>query len=124
MFKNILAAGRHEGGAAHQDKGVGADTGQVMEVNQNIEKSDGNEEDLSNNVATKDSGGAERNHLGEVDEISNNAIVFHVLDNKTFDGITSSFLAADDKAEGDIEPIVEKIGLKLDKGGVICSMKN
>ena len=123
MFKNILDAGSDEGGAAHQDKGVGANTGQVMEVNQNIEKGEGNEDEPSNNVATKDSGGADRNHLGEVDEISNDAIVFHVLDNKTFDEITSSFLAADDKAEGDIVAIVEKIGLKLDKGGVICSMK-
>ena len=95
-----------------------------MGVKQSLDKEEDNLEDLSDNVATKDSGEADRHRLGEVDEISNNAIVFHVLDNKTFDGITSSFLAADDKAEGDIEAIVEKIGLKLDKGGVICSMKN
>ena len=79
MFKNILAAGRDEGGGAHQDKGVGANTGQVMEVNQNIEKDDGNLEDLSDNVATKDSGEADRHRLGEVDEISNNVTDFYVL---------------------------------------------
>ena len=124
MFKNILAAGSDEGGTAHQDKGVGANIGQVMEVNRNIEKDDGNLEDLSDNVATKDSGEADRHRLGEVDEISNNAIVFHVLDNKTFDGATSSFLAADNKVEGDTVTVDEKVGHRLGKGGVICSMKN
>ena len=79
MFKNILAAGSDEGGRVHQDKGIGANTGQVMEVNHNIEKGDGNPEELSDNVATKDSREADRHRLGEVDEISNNVTDFYVL---------------------------------------------
>ena len=79
MFKNILAAGSGEGGAAHQDKGVGANTSQVMGVKQNLEKEDDDLEDLSDNVATKGSGEADRHRLGEVDEISNNVTDFYVL---------------------------------------------
>ena len=112
----------NEGGGVDLDKDGAASSAEVPEVNQNIEKGDGNEEEPSNNVDTKDSRKADRNPLGDEDEIFNDAIDFHVFDNKTFDGVTSSFLAADDKAEGDIEAIVEEIGLKLDKGGVICSL--
>ena len=79
MFKNILAAGSDEGGGAHQDKGVGANAGQVMGVKQNLEKEEDDLEDLSDNVATKDSGEADRHRLGEVDEISNNVTDFYVL---------------------------------------------
>ena len=72
------AAGRHGCGAL-QDKGVGADTGQVMGVKQSLDKEEDNLEDLSDNVATKDSGKADRHRLGEVDEISNNVTDFYVL---------------------------------------------
>ena len=38
-------------------------------------------------------------------------------------GITSSFLATDDKVEGDAEAVDKKVGLRLDKGEIICSGK-
>ena len=69
----------NEGGGVDLDKDGAANSAKVPEVNQNIEKGDGNEEDISDNVATKDSGEADRHRLGEVDEISDNVTDFYVL---------------------------------------------
>ena len=71
----------NEGGEVDLGKDGAASTAKVVEVisDHSLEKGDDDKEEFSDNVDAKDSGEADRNLLGDEDEIFNNARDFTYL---------------------------------------------